>query len=144
MATDVLMLGGIIFDDFSTPEHIPFGGRQAMAVHKLPGGSRVIDTLGPDDMDISWHGRFWGDNAMGVALQLDAMRAAGTPMPLSFGGQAWLVVISEFNARIERFPQDVLYHVTCVIASAPSQGFLGANFGIGALISADLAAAAAL
>jgi hypothetical protein len=28
---------------------MPLGGHQAMAVHKLPGGSRVIDTLGRDD-----------------------------------------------------------------------------------------------
>jgi hypothetical protein len=58
MSTDTLTLGGIVFDDFSTPHHMPLGGQQAMVVHRLPGGSRVIDTLGPDDDDYSWDGTF--------------------------------------------------------------------------------------
>jgi len=37
-----------------------FGGAQMMAIHKLIGGQRVIDTLGPDDENISWTGRFVG------------------------------------------------------------------------------------
>ena len=36
MPTDVLTLGGITFDDFSTPERMMGGGNQAMVVHKLP------------------------------------------------------------------------------------------------------------
>jgi hypothetical protein len=44
----VLTLGGIVFDDFSTPSAMGAGGKQAMVIHKLPGGSRVIDTLGLD------------------------------------------------------------------------------------------------
>ncbi len=43
MATDFPMLGGITFDQFSTPEHMGFGGDQAMAIHRLPGDARVID-----------------------------------------------------------------------------------------------------
>ena len=47
MPLDVLLLGPIAFADFATPDCAPFGGRQQMAVHKLIGGQRVIDTLGP-------------------------------------------------------------------------------------------------
>lgn len=45
MANDVLVLGNLTFDEWSTPERIGFGGKQALQVHKLPGGSRVVDTL---------------------------------------------------------------------------------------------------
>lgn len=145
MATDFLTLGGIVFDDWSTPEHPPFGGEQALVVHQLPGGRRVIDTLGPNDDDIEWHGRFWGPNAIGQAMLLDGLRAAGTPLPLSFGGQAWLVIIARFHAKIERYPQDILYEISCTVASNPMQGALGSGVGaIGGLINADLASAAAL
>ena len=127
MATDIMMLGGVVFDDWSTPEHPPFGGEQAMVVHKLPGGKRVIDTLGPNDDDITWHGRFYGPNAIGQALLLDGMRAAGAPLPLSFGGQAWLVVIAHFKAHIERYPQNILYEITCTVASSPCRARSGAE-----------------
>ena len=42
---DVLTLGGIAFDDFSTPTNMGAGGDQAMVVRKLPGGARVIEAL---------------------------------------------------------------------------------------------------
>ena len=53
---DTLTLGGISFDGFSTPHAMGAGGKQAMVVHKLPGGRRVIDTLGPDEDNITWSG----------------------------------------------------------------------------------------
>ncbi|MCC3246670.1 hypothetical protein LG047_15320 [Methylocystis sp. WRRC1] len=143
MARDILTLGGIVFDDFSTPERMPFGGEQTMVVHKLPGGSRVIDTMGPDDADIHWSGRLFGDNAYETALALDAMRRSGVTLPLTFAGQAFTVVISEFSANIERLPVSVAYDITCVIS--PAGAFSGvSSLGGTLLASADLAAAVAL
>jgi len=60
ITTDILILGPVAFDNFSPPERMPFGGKQAMAVHKYIGGSRVLDTTGPDDADIHWSGFFLG------------------------------------------------------------------------------------
>src|SRR5690348_10781053 len=102
MPSDVLTLGGITFDDFSTPETIMGGGKQAMVVHKLPGGARVIDTLGPDEADIHWKGQFFGDNAYDMALQLDAMRAGGQLQSLTWGGQYRSVVINQFVYHVKR------------------------------------------
>jgi hypothetical protein len=84
MSNDIFQLGGIVFDEFSTPNEPPFGGQQAMAIHKLPGGSRVIDLLGPDDHDYTFHGMFWGDNASANADAIDAMRTSGIPTVLSW------------------------------------------------------------
>ena len=139
MATDVLILGGFIFTGFAVPERIPFGGDQAMVVHKLPGGRRVIDTLGPDDMDIEWHGRFWGSYALTQAMSLDAMRRAGTVLPLSYAGHNYTVVINHFVAEIERAPQDVLYQISCtVLTNDPS---MVAPISGSALAALDIAAA---
>ena len=77
MALDVMILGPFVFTDFAVPDRLPFGGKQHMTVHKMPGGSRVIDCMGPDDDDRSWSGILWGDDALAEALTLDAMRRAG-------------------------------------------------------------------
>lgn len=139
MANDVLSLGGFIFTDYSPPSSMPAGGRQAMVVHKLPGGARVIDTLGPDDADIHWEGTFFSDTAYSDALLLDAMRADGQVLPLTFAGQFRLVIISDFVYRIRRLPVWVEYSITCTVYQNPMQGNLGAvSSSIDALVSADL------
>jgi hypothetical protein len=124
---------------------MPFGGRQAMAIHKLPGGQRVIDTLGPDESDFSWSGEFFGDDAYGRALILNGMRRSGQPVPLIFGGQFYLVVISEFTPKLVRFPVYVRYSITVVVAENPMAGVLDAVVsGIDAMVSGDLATAVTL
>jgi hypothetical protein len=122
---DTLTLGGIFFDGFSTPPEMPFGGRQAMVVHKLPGGARVIDTLGPDDANITWSGFFWGNNAYSNALALDGMRAAGSVVPLIFAGQYRSVIIESFIPKIRRLPVWVDYSISLMVYQNQSQGILG-------------------
>src|SRR6266566_9840017 len=102
--TDVLTLGGITFDGFSPPDAMGAGGKQAMAVHKLPGGARVIDTLGPDEDNISWSGKFFGNDAYAKVLALDGMRAAGQVISLVFGGQFRSVIIDHFSYKLRREP----------------------------------------
>ena len=142
MATDQLILGGLTFDDWSTPERMPFGGKQAMAVHKLPGGSRVIDTLGPDEMDLTWSGAFWGDGTYETALALNGMRQAGQPVSLSFAGQFYEVVIADLHVDICRYPLHATYSLTCVVSSSPMAGILGGvTSSIDTLVAADIATA---
>lgn len=141
---DTLSLGGIVFDPFSSPEHIPFGGDHSVVVHKLPGGQRVIDTLGPDDMDIHWSGRFWGSDAMTRAQAIDAIRRAGLPVPLIFAGIMRMVIVTHFAAEIERYPNNVLYNIGCVQVTAGIGAGLSPALGSAALAAADIAAAALL
>jgi hypothetical protein len=115
MAIDVLRLGGLSFTDFSVPDLIPGGGHQAMVVHKLPGGNRVIDTLGRDDNDIVWRGQFFEAAALNKCVQLDAMRMAGKLLTLTYAGQSRQVVISQFIYSIRRFPMWVEYAITCTV-----------------------------
>ncbi len=142
---DVLTLGGVVFDDFSTPREMMGGGSQAMVVHKLPGGERVIDTLGPDEADIHWQGQFFSDDAYSTALLLDAMRAAGQVLPLSWGGQFRLVIISNFIYRVRRLPNWVLYEITCTVYQNPQLGALaGISSSVDSLIQDDLGLAIGL
>jgi hypothetical protein len=122
MPTDVLTLAGVTFDQFSTPSDMMGGGNQAMVIHKLPGGSRVIDTLGPDDADITWDGLFFGANAYSTALLLDSIRAAGQVVSLTWGGQFRSVIVSNFIYHVHRLPNWVTYHIACVVSQNPMQG----------------------
>lgn len=142
---DILTLGGIAFDDYSTPSSIGGGGKQAMVVHKLPGGARVIDTLGPDDRNISWQGEFFGNGALDNVLALDAMRAAGQVVTLQFAAQSRLVVIEDFVWDVRRYPVWVEYRISCVVYQNPALGAVSSTVAsITDLIVADLASAVAL
>lgn len=140
--TDVMFLGPVIFTDFSKPGPLQFGGRQAMAMHKLPGGARVIDTLGQDDMDLTWSGRFYQSDAYDTCLLLDALRRAGTALPLVFGGQYFTVVIADFRSEIVRLPHLMNYSITCVVQD--SFNVIGAIVSaVDSLIGPDINAALA-
>jgi hypothetical protein len=145
MALDQLILGGISFDDFSTPTEMPAGGEQAMVVHKLPGGARVIDTLGPDEADIVWSGFFFGDNAYDSAKAVDAMRQGGQVVPLIWAGQFRSVIVRHFIYKIRRLPTWVFYDICCTVTQNPSLGVLGATISsIDTLVQSDLAIAVGL
>jgi hypothetical protein len=145
MATDILSLAGIVFDDYSTPRSMMGGGNQAMVVHKLPGGERVIDTLGPDEANIVWDGEFFGASAYATALALDGVRAAGQVVPLVWGGQSRQVVVDNFIYKVRRLPNWVEYSVSCTVSQNPALGTLGgASAAIDSLVLSDLALAIGL
>jgi hypothetical protein len=72
-----------------------------MVIHKLPGGSRVIDTLGPHDEDLTWHGKFFGDEAYAKAQVLDALRVSGATVPLIWRGNSWQVIVDSISATFD-------------------------------------------
>jgi len=142
---DTLTLGGIAFDGFSTPDAMGAGGKQAMVVQKLPGGSRVIDTLGPDEDNIVWSGKFYGNDTEGKVLSLDGLRAAGQVLSLTFAGQFRTVIIDHFSYRWRRFPVWAEYQISCMVYQNPSLGGLGGSLNsIDTLILADLSLAVGL
>lgn len=123
-----LALAGIVFGgdgdvtagDFTatgleTPEKMPFGGSQRVAVHRLLGGSRVIDLLGPDEADISWSGYFSGPMAQRRAQMVDAMRQQGSAIPLTWPGDGRIVVITDFRCSYERGGFLLPYSITCMV-----------------------------
>lgn len=142
---DVLTLGGFSFDGYSTPADMMGGGRQAMVVHKLPGGARVIDTLGPDEAPIVWSGFFWGSDAYSNALALDGMRAAGQVVPLTWGGQFRSVIIEQFIYKVKRLPVWVEYSICCTVYQNPQLGGVGVSFSSAdSMVLSDIATALGL
>lgn len=116
MADFILYLGGVGFLDLEIPESIRAGGAQALAIHKYPGGTRTIDTMGPDDDSITWSGFFEDSNAQARCQQIDIMRRQGQPVPLQWSAYQYLVVVEHFEWDFRRF-----YHIPYAISLAVVQ-----------------------
>jgi hypothetical protein len=135
-----LVLGGFIFTDYAIPEVMPLGGEHKFVTHKLIGGARVLDAMGRDDSDISWSGRFQGSDAVTKAMALDQLRISGAQVPLIVDSQYYLVGVSKFEWKYERFYQ-VLYTINCTVVTSSTGSILSTLTG---LVSGDLAVASSL
>lgn len=91
-----LKLGDVEFTSFEVPDQISLGAKQQMAVHKLIGGTRVVDVLGVDYDQISWSGIITGDTAGTRVGTLEKMRDAGNTVQLTLDNYIFDVVISSF------------------------------------------------
>lgn len=123
----VLTLGSVLFRGFEIPSKLTgaIGGKQSLAKHRLIGGARITDAMGDDPEDPSWDGRFRGADALTRAQALDAMRAAGQEVLLTFGSIQYTVVIEEFVAdymQAYEIPYRIKCYITVVntIAAQPS------------------------
>lgn len=139
-----VVIGAVSLQEWEIPEHINFGGRQHVAAHKLIGGTRVIDAMGPDPADVRWSGRFRGPDAMFRAQALDAMRASGAEVPLYYLSTFVTVVITEFHADPER-SYEIPYHITCMIVADPINAVIAeAVAGIDVIVNEALSVAEGL
>jgi hypothetical protein len=132
-----LVLGPIEFQDFEIPSQIPFGGAQLLVVKKLVGGTRVIDAMGRDDIDIKWSGRFRGSLGEVRARTLDLLRVQGQQLLLSWSSLRFLVVIERFEANFQQ-PFEIPYSISCTVLQDLSLPILEAAPDPNALIVADI------
>lgn len=135
-----LLLGPVTFQTFELPPRIGFGGEQRLAVHRLPGGGRVIDAMGPDDAPIVWSGAFAGPDAADRARVLDLLRAEGLALPLAWDAFAYLVVIAAFEAIYER-PNWVPYRIACTVLLDQTQVATALVAPLATTVLGDLSAA---
>jgi hypothetical protein len=139
MATN-LVLGGVLFQSFELPERIDWGGAQRLALHRLPGGGRVIDAMGRDDGRITWSGVFSGPDAGDRARLIDLMRAAGNVLPLSWDSFFYSAVIDSFRAEYAQLNW-IPYRISCTVLRDEAQSVVTAALSLGTAALSDLAAA---
>ena len=129
----VLQIDTVQFVTDELPEDIVFGGSQALAVRKFPGGGKDIQPLGAFDDTISWSGIFWWQGALARAQALDAMRIAGNPVMLTRDSVSMMVVISSFKYHYQNdfyIPYDIeLEPVTAYGYSATVNGVQSSSSG---------------
>ncbi len=135
-----LTLGPVAFAGFELPSSIAIGGRQRLAIHRLPGGIRVIDALGPDPADIGFSGIFTGPDAADRARLLDALRVAGAALPLAWDAFLYTVIIERFEADY-RSPWWIPYRLTCSVLRDEAAAVVTALVEFAPAITSDLLAA---
>lgn len=129
-----------IFAETEVPTKIPFGGDQALAMHRLPGGARVVDSMGRDDMPLEWSGVFVGRDALSRARMLDDMRVDGLRLWLSWSELSFFVVIKSFKADFEQKFQ-IPYSISCLVVQDITRPASGAQARIDDEMSSDMATA---
>lgn len=139
--TTQLVLGPVAFGGFEIPERINFGGAQRLAVHRLPGGARVIDAMGRDDAEIAWSGFFAGPDGAMRARLLDMLRTTGAVLPLTWDSFLYSVVIARFDAQFAA-PWWIPYRITCTVLQDEAQALVAAGVSLLASVTGDLLAAA--
>lgn len=141
MAIDTLILGPFEFTDFAVPTNMPYGGKQQTVVHKMPGGARTIDTMGPDDTDYSWSGILWGNNASSSMALLNALRRAGDELGFSWGAESRTCVIGDCTFEVEKWTC-IHYKITIIFSDTGDS--IGLIPALGTVVLADLASALSL
>lgn len=141
MSGIALILGPVVFQDFEAAAGIRFGGEQRIIVHKLPGGTRVIDSLGRDDAEITLSGTFSGPDGTLRARMLDELRAEGSVLPLTWDVFFYSVVIRDFQADY-RNSYWIPYRLACTVLRDEAAALLEAGLSLVGSIVADVAAAA--
>ncbi len=107
-----------------------------MAVHKSANGTRIIDTLGPDDNDIQFRGIFSGQLAASRARALNDMRLAGVPIWLTWSTFRYRVIVK--SLRLDYHSQSwILYQASCIIVDQPGVAHT-TQYGLQQQIAADI------
>ena len=144
-----MSLGSITFTGFEVPERVNFGGNQKLVVHRLPGGTRIIDAMGDDPVKPQWSGFLSGPSAAARGRQINALRLAAAPVKLSFGPYSVQVVVERFEAQFERSGYWIPYTIQCEVlpplpsAQAPGGSALASLIGSSAASALGSVAAAA-
>ena len=111
-----VILGEITFRDFEVPPTIEFGSSQRVAIHRLGGGGRVIDTLGKEDADIDFSGTLCGTDAVERATQITALCGSGQAIALAWDTYYFRVIIKEFSADYKS-NRWIPYRLSCMVCS---------------------------
>ena len=137
--SEYLLIGPVLLEAFELPSRVFWGGRQRLAVHRLPGGRRVIDAMGRDDADIVWEGVFTGADAVFRARAIDLMRAGGRVWPLSWGSFFYSVVVGRFEAQYDR-ENWIPYRIACTVLRDEAEGLVEGGLSLAAGVLADIGA----
>lgn len=111
MASTTVTLGDFVFAGMEMPESLRFGGTQALVVHRLIGGQKVVDAMGPDDAPPEWGGWFRGENALARARYLDTLRKQGKALTFTYSEFRYLVLINSYTADFQR-PYQIPYRIS--------------------------------
>ncbi|WP_130731982.1 hypothetical protein [Komagataeibacter xylinus] len=139
-ASASVTIGSLTLTGMEVPRLIRDGGTQQVAVHRLPGGGRVIDAVGNDPDRLELTGTFVGPTAIERARVLKQMRIAGVPVPFSGAGLSLMVRIVQYSYDYAQKGVVIPYRL---VLEQPPQLAASTNVvsGLSALVGADTGSA---
>jgi hypothetical protein len=96
------------------PSSVRFGGRHRLVVHKLSDGRRIVESLGPDDGEITFQGTFSGANAEARIRAFNSLRLSGDAVWLVWESFRRLVVVKNLIADYHS-PWWIPYRISCIV-----------------------------
>ncbi|MEZ7136820.1 hypothetical protein [Komagataeibacter sp. SM21] len=137
-ASAPVTIGGLTLTGMEVPDLIRDGGTQQVAVHRLPGGNRIIDAVGNDPDRLELSGRFVGPTAYERALLLKQMRIRGQPVQFTGAGLSLTVKIVQYSFDYQRKGGVIPYRL--VLEQPPQMAVTSAiTSSLSALIGSDAA-----
>ena len=135
-------LGGITLEGVEVPDRLTVAGDQALIVHKMIGGDRVIQAMGPDPAPITLAGMFTGPGALARAQQLAAMRDAGRQLRLAFAGVSLMVVIRPASYTYQQQGAVIPFSVGVEVQPSVPAASSTTPSALSSLVGPDVASAA--
>jgi hypothetical protein len=133
----------LVFEGMSLPDSLTGGGDQTLVTHKLIGGKRIVDAMGPDDEPIAWQGFLLDEFAQLQVFQLDLLRRSGREVQLllPIPQRAYRAVVGRFTWTQKRpYLYDYSISLTIIEDQVAGDG-AAASRSLEQEIAADLDAA---
>lgn len=93
-------IGPVDFDGFEVPQVLDaLGGTQLVAEHRFPGGQITQQVFGAFPNHVTFKGILTGTSALARMREIDRLRVAAQPVPLTYGATTLVGVVTEFHAR---------------------------------------------
>lgn len=139
-ASAPVTIGPLTLSGLEVPQVIRDGGAQQVAIHRLPGGGRIIDAVGNDPGRLELGGTFVGPTAITRARVLKQMRIAGVPVPFSGAGLSLTVRIVQYSYDYQQKGTIIPYRL---VLEQPPQVLpaTATTSALSALVGADAASA---
>lgn len=94
-----MTIGPIVLEGFEMPQTVRYGGSQRLITHRLADGRRIIETLGAEELDISFDGTLSGIGAIEKARALDRLRQSGRTVLLKWSSFICTIIVRHFHAE---------------------------------------------
>ena len=136
-----ITLGGLSLNGYEVPDVLRVGGQQSLVVHKLPGGQRVLQSMGDDPAQLTLSGKFVGPTAATRARQFEAMRKTGQQLTLSAAGISVQAVVASFSYDFQLQGAVVPYQLTVEIVTQVALSSSLSSSSLSSLVGSDLGSA---
>ena len=106
-----MVIGGVALSGLSAPSSAPFGGKQTVVRHELPGGVLVLNAMGAFRRNFEVSGTLQGNAAVATGRKLEVLMAAGKVVKVTWGDLTLRVLLESVECEWQRMGWEIPYKV---------------------------------